>query len=57
MTKKDHRSTILVYQRATYGEEKQIERQVKKNVLEKDNNTVVVPLWGSTLMHKDDLPF
>lgn len=49
--------TTVVYQAETSDEEVKIEAQVKALMLEADGECNMVPIWGSTLHHIDDLPY
>jgi len=49
--------TTLVYQAETSDEEIKVESAVQKKMLQADANCNVVPIWGCTLHHIDDLPY
>ncbi len=49
--------TTLVYQVETSDEEVKIEAQVREQMLGADAKCNMVPIWGSTLHHIDDLPY
>ena len=49
--------TTLVYQAETSDEEVKIEAQVREQMLKADSACQMVPIWGSTLHHIDDLPY
>ena len=49
--------TTIVYQAETSDEETKVEAQVKAKLGKTGHGADLVPIWGCTLHHIDDLPY